>query len=99
MVDVLPFTTAVSVAVQAGSRVLPFRLPTATAAERAGAEMAAAISARRSSARLAVTRSPITPDGSWSPSPAQLREAPFASRLVLPSPHCNIISALITGAG
>ncbi|MEU0437490.1 2-phosphosulfolactate phosphatase [Streptomyces sp. NPDC006290] len=91
MVDVLSFTTAVSVAVQAGSRVLPFWLPaaTATAAERAGAEMAAAIYARQSGARLAVAHSTITPDASWSLSPAQLRKAPFTDRLVLPSPHCR----------
>ncbi|MFE1291835.1 hypothetical protein [Streptomyces sp. NPDC058751] len=67
-------------------------VPTATAAERAGAEIAAAVYARRSSARLAVARSLITPDGSWSLSPAQQRKAPFASRLVPPSPHCNTIT-------
>ncbi len=95
VVDVLSFTTAVSVAVQVGSRVLPFWLPaaTATAAERAGAEMAAAIYARQSGARLAVTPSTITPDAPWALSPAQLRKAPFTDRLVLPSPDCSTITA------
>ncbi|MFE4698704.1 2-phosphosulfolactate phosphatase [Streptomyces sp. NPDC056738] len=95
MVDVLSFTTAVSVAVQAGSRVLPFWLPpaNATAAERAGAEMAAAIYARQSGARLAGARSAITLDESWSLSVAQMRRAPFASRLVLPSPVSSTITA------
>ncbi|MFF8531701.1 2-phosphosulfolactate phosphatase [Streptomyces sp. SAS_267] len=95
VVDVLSFTTAVSVAVQAGSKVLPFWLPpaTATAAERAGAEMAAAIYARQSGARLAVARSAVPLDAPWFLSPAQLRKAPFTARLVLPSPVCSIVTA------
>lgn len=95
LIDVLSFTTAVSVAVECGIRVLPFWLPDgpATPAERAAAERAAAIYARQSGARLAVARRTVTPDNPWSLSPAHLRRAPFVTRLVLPSPNSAAIAA------
>ncbi|MFF4508256.1 2-phosphosulfolactate phosphatase [Streptomyces sp. NPDC001401] len=95
VVDVLSFTTAVSVAVQTGIRVLPFRLPDgpATTAERIAAEEAAAVYARQSGARLAVARHAVTPDSPWSLSPVHLRRAPFVARLVLPSPNGAAIAA------
>ncbi|MFD8002765.1 hypothetical protein [Streptomyces mirabilis] len=50
VVDVLSFTTAVSVAAEKGIRVLPFWLPDgpATTAERAASEKAAAVYAQQS---------------------------------------------------
>ena len=95
VVDVLSFTTAVSVAVQQGIRVLPFWLPDSFAApaERAAAEKTAAVYARQCGARLALARHAVTPDSPWSISPAHLRHAPFAARLVLPSPNAAAIAA------
>ncbi|MEU6379819.1 2-phosphosulfolactate phosphatase [Streptomyces sp. NPDC046909] len=95
VVDVLSFTTAVSVAVRQGTRVLPFWLPdgSVTEAERSAAEKAAAVYARQSGARLAVGRRAVTPDSPWSLSPAHLRAAPFVVRLVLPSPNGATIAA------
>lgn len=88
VVDVLSFTTAVSVAVETGIRVLPFWLPGGPAGctERAAAEKAAAVYAQQCGARLAVARRAVTPDRPCSLSPAYLRRAPFVARLVLPSP-------------
>ncbi|WP_262056997.1 2-phosphosulfolactate phosphatase [Streptomyces sp. STR69] len=95
IVDVLSFTTTVSVAVETGIRVLPFWLPDGCAApvERAAAEKAATVYARQSGARLAVPRRSVTPDSPWSLSPAHLRRAPFIKRLVLPSPNSAAIAA------
>ncbi|MCD9879161.1 2-phosphosulfolactate phosphatase [Streptomyces guryensis] len=90
IVDVLSFTTAVSVAVRTGIRVLPFWLPDGPAAS---AEKGAAAYARQSGARLAVARHAVTPDSPWSLSPAHLRTAPFTARLVLPSPNGAAIAA------
>lgn len=99
IVDVLSFTTAVSVAVEQGIRVLPFWLPDgpATTAERAAAQKAAAVYARQSGARLAVARRAVTPDSPWSLSPAHLRRAPYVARLVLPSPNSAAIAAAPPG--
>ncbi|MFF3380205.1 2-phosphosulfolactate phosphatase [Streptomyces sp. NPDC002680] len=87
VVDVLSFTTSVSVAVEAGTRVFPYpwRDSTATAF------------AERQDARLAVGRRSVSPDTPWSLSPAALRRAPFAARLVLPSPNGSAISAAADG--
>ncbi|HEY6737523.1 MAG TPA: 2-phosphosulfolactate phosphatase [Actinopolymorphaceae bacterium] len=83
VVDVLSFTTAVSVAVQAGAAVLPYRWRDHTAAEFA----------RTHDADLAVGRRATGPDSPWSLSPAALRRAPFSPRLVLPSPNGSTIAA------
>ncbi|WP_406470084.1 2-phosphosulfolactate phosphatase [Streptomyces sp. NBC_01615] len=95
VVDVLSFTTAVSVAVQQGIRILPFWLPdqSVPAGERAAAEKAAAVYARQSGARLAVDRRAVTHDTPWSLSPAHLRAARFVARLVLPSANGAAIAA------
>jgi 2-phosphosulfolactate phosphatase len=86
VVDVLSFTTAVSVAVDAGTRVYPYpwRDETATAF------------AARMDAALAVGRRSVTEAAPWSLSPAALRRAPFTPRLVLPSPNGSAISATAT---
>lgn len=87
VVDVLSFTTSVTVAVEAGSHVFPHRWRDETAvafAESVGA-------------RLAVGRSAVSETAPWSLSPAALRRAPVAPRLVLPSPNGSTI-AVTAGA-
>ncbi|MDI3402740.1 2-phosphosulfolactate phosphatase [Streptomyces cavernicola] len=83
VVDVLSFTTAVTVAVEAGTKVFPYRWRDATAQEFAD----------EVGARLAVGRRMADETSPWSLSPAALRRAPFASRLVLPSPNGSSIAA------
>jgi 2-phosphosulfolactate phosphatase len=97
VVDVLSFITTVSVAVQQGTRVLPFwqQPGPATPIERAGAEQAAEVFARQSGARLTVHRHAVTADRPWSLSPAHVRHAPFVARLVLPSPNVAAICAAV----
>ncbi|MFC7306664.1 2-phosphosulfolactate phosphatase [Streptomyces monticola] len=83
VVDVLSFTTAVEVAVEAGTRVFPYAWRDASAASFAAER----------DAELAVGRRASGPAAPWSLSPAALRRAPFAPRLVLPSPNGSAIAA------
>ncbi|WP_435593584.1 2-phosphosulfolactate phosphatase [Nocardia sp. bgisy118] len=87
VVDVLSFTTSVSVAVDAGTRVYPFRRRDERAAAFAAAHDAV----------LAVGRRAVTEQRPWSLSPTALRLAPPVPRLVLPSPNGSAISAAVTG--
>ncbi|GGG06863.1 putative 2-phosphosulfolactate phosphatase [Rhodococcoides trifolii] len=80
VVDVLSFTTTLSVAVDAGIEVLPYRW-----------HKSAADFARRNDAVLAVPRSTAGPDD-ISLSPATIRSAPTPARLVLPSPNGSTIA-------
>ena len=79
IVDVLRFTTAVSVAVARGAEVLPYVW---------GVGDAAAAHARRHDAELAGRRE----DGDWSLSPADLLDVPAGTRLVLPSPNGSTLA-------
>ncbi|WP_172383855.1 2-phosphosulfolactate phosphatase [Streptomyces sp. MNP-20] len=88
VVDVLSFTTAVSVAVEAGARVFPC----------AWRDESATAFARQLDASLAVGRRAVTEATPWSLSPAALRRAPFTERLVLPSPNGSAIAAAAGGA-
>ncbi|MEU7576578.1 2-phosphosulfolactate phosphatase [Streptomyces sp. NPDC041068] len=83
IVDVLSFTTSVTVAVEAGTRVFPYRWRDETASAYAAEK----------DARLAVGRRMATPSSPWSLSPAALRAAPAVPRLVLPSPNGSAIAA------
>lgn len=83
VVDVLSFTTAVSVVTQGGGRVLPYRWRDETARAHAA----------KHGAKLAVGRREATEESPWSLSPAALRAAPNPGRLVLPSPNGSTISA------
>jgi 2-phosphosulfolactate phosphatase len=76
VVDVLSFTTTLSVAIEAGTSVLPYPL------NRAGAAAFAA----EHGAVLAVPRAEASP-GQSSLSPASLRLSAPPARLVLPSPN------------
>lgn len=87
VIDVLSFTTSVSVAVEAGTKVLPYPWRDGTAAEFAA----------RQAAELAVGRTAVSAQQPWSLSPAALRRAPAPARLVLPSPNRSAISAAVTG--
>ncbi|MEV6560645.1 2-phosphosulfolactate phosphatase [Nocardia sp. NPDC051756] len=87
VVDVLSFTTSVSVAVDAGTRVFPYPWRDGTAATFATDR----------DARLAVGRKAVSEQQPWSLSPAALRRAPAPARLVLPSPNGSAISAAVTG--
>ncbi|WP_351230848.1 2-phosphosulfolactate phosphatase [Streptomyces sp. NPDC002133] len=89
VVDVLSFTTAVSVAVDAGTRVYPYRWRDATAEEYAA----------RMDAALGVGRRAVGEGSPWSLSPAALRRAPRTARLVLPSPNGSAIAAEAAGSG
>lgn len=85
LVDVLRFTTAVSVAVSRGATVLPYRWRDASAAAFAAEH----------DAELAGTREdPATP---WSLSPADLAAIPGGTRLVLPSPNGSALSVQAAG--
>ncbi|WP_406274497.1 2-phosphosulfolactate phosphatase [Nocardia sp. NBC_00881] len=87
VVDVLSFTTSVTVAVDAGTQVVPYRWRDDTAAEFAA----------KHGAELAVGRRAVSAEQPWSLSPAALRRAPVAARLVLSSPNGSAISAAVSG--
>ena len=88
LVDVLCFTTAVSVAIQRGTSAV---YPAPSAGSRAARLAVAA------GAALAVERRAVTKDRPWSCSPAALRLAPPAPRLVLPSVNGSVIAAAVRG--
>ncbi|MDF3313636.1 2-phosphosulfolactate phosphatase [Rhodococcus sp. T2V] len=89
VVDVLSFTTTLSVAIDVGTEVLPYRSKDASAAQYASDHDAA----------LAVGRRAATP-GSISLSPGTIRSAQSVERLVLPSPNGSSIAyELGTSAG
>jgi hypothetical protein len=83
IVDILSFTTSVTVAVEAGTRVFPYAWRDETGASFA----------RQHQAQLAASHRTASADAPWSLSPAALRRAPFTARLVLPSPNGSAISA------
>lgn len=86
VVDVLSFSTAVSVAVDRGAAVLPLRWRDERAAAAATSAGAVLASNRRSA-------------GEWSLSPSSLRSLPAGTRLALPSPNGATLSAAAAGAG
>jgi 2-phosphosulfolactate phosphatase len=87
VIDVLSFTTAVSVALGKGMSVLPYDLSLPGAEEFAAAH----------DAQVAVRRREVSDARPWSLSPAALRAAPTAPRLVLPSPNGSAICAFAEG--
>jgi len=87
IVDVLSFSTAVTVATGRGTVVYPHPWPAADVAAFATARDAA----------LAVPRPEVTERHPWSLSPAQLLTVPTPRRLVLPSPNGSAIAAASSG--
>ena len=88
VVDVLTFSTTVSLAVDAGAAVVPYRWADASAADEA----------RTRGATLAVSREAAKP-GDVSLSPATFRSASGLGTVVLPSPNGSTICALLADAG
>jgi 2-phosphosulfolactate phosphatase len=88
VVDVLSFTTSVTVAADRGITVLPYRWRDSTAVRYAEQHAAA----------LAVGRSEAGTDG-ISLSPASIRQAQNVERLVLPSPNGSTISQQLAESG
>lgn len=88
VVDVLTFTTTLTVAVERGIAVLPYPWRDASAAGVA----------RVHGATLAVGRSPAGP-GKISLSPETVQRATGVERLVLPSPNGSTVSARVAAAG
>jgi 2-phosphosulfolactate phosphatase len=88
VVDVLSFTTSVTVAADRGITVLPYRWRDSTARQYAEQHAAA----------LAVGRSEAGPNG-ISLSPATIRQAHDVQRLVLPSPNGSTISQQLADSG
>jgi len=92
VVDVLSFTTTLSVAMDIGAEVLPYRWRDAGASALA----------RDRGATLAVGRLEAAADpasGAVSLSPAALRESAGVERLVLPSPNGSAISSALARGG
>lgn len=89
VVDVLSFTTALTVAADRGIEVFPYRWRD----ERAVAF------ATEHQATLAVGRSEVGPGRPVSLSPATIRAAQGVQRLVLPSPNGSTISRRLSQAG
>jgi 2-phosphosulfolactate phosphatase len=89
IVDVLSFSTAVTLAVEAGARVFPHPWRHAEAAEFA----------RSKGAQIGVCRSNASAGSPWSLSPAALRRAPSAGGLVLLSQNGSAISAAARASG
>ena len=88
VVDMLTFSTTVSVAADRGVKVRPYRWAAAAAGDEA----------LRLGATLAVGRGVATP-GDVSLSPATFRTANNLTRVVLPSPNGSTICAVLAEAG
>lgn len=92
VVDVLSFTTTLSIAVDRGIRVFPHPWKDERAAAYA-ADRDAVLAVGRLEARAA------GPGATVSLSPAAMREVDGATRVVLPSPNGSTISAALAGHG
>jgi 2-phosphosulfolactate phosphatase len=89
VVDVLSFTTCVSVAADAGTVVLPYRWRDASVESFAAGRGAA----------VAVSRSVARREGGISLSPKSVRDAGEIGSLVLPSPNGSTITTVLAEAG
>lgn len=91
VVDVLSFTTTLTVAIERGIEVVPFRWHD---------ERAAAAAAEEHDAVLAVGRGDATPgDGRVTLSAAAMRSVAGVRRVVLPSPNGSTIAAALASSG
>ncbi|MBV8149741.1 MAG: 2-phosphosulfolactate phosphatase [Candidatus Eremiobacteraeota bacterium] len=77
VVDVLSFSTAVSIAIERGATIIPYRFDYESAR----------LFSEQQNALLAVRRRDASKEDPYSLSPASLRSLPEGSRFVLPSPN------------
>src|SRR5262250_2363641 len=89
VVDILSFTTALSIAIDAGAEVFPYRWRDESAREFA----------RRHDAVLAVGRSKANGPGVVTLSPASISSAAGVSRIVLPSPNGSALASQLATGG
>lgn len=92
IVDVLSFSTTVTVAIDAGAEVFPFPFKDDSARDFA----------RRHNATLAIGRFEArsgAPGTAVSLSPASMQAVPLPARIVLPSPNGSAIARLLTDRG
>jgi 2-phosphosulfolactate phosphatase len=89
IVDVLSFTTAVDVAVNGGSTVIPYRWR----------DEGATAAAREHGALLAVSRRRTNAEHPYSLSPQSLQRLPAGSRIVLPSPNGATLAGIAADFG
>jgi 2-phosphosulfolactate phosphatase len=89
VVDVLSFTTSLTVAIDRGIDVFPYRFH----------DDSAAAYARTHDAVLALGRAEATKRGGVSLSPASIRRATGITRLVLPSPNGSTIAQRLSSLG
>ncbi|MFD1810962.1 2-phosphosulfolactate phosphatase [Rhodococcus gannanensis] len=87
VIDVLSFTTTLSVAVDRGAEVFPYRWHDDSAARHASEQDAVLAVGRRAATGGDVSLSPLT-----------VRSAPALSRLVLPSPNGSAIAYALAAA-
>lgn len=92
IVDVLSLSTSVTIAVERGMRVFPYRWKDASAAEFAAAHDAVLAVGRLESTKTDAVVAP-------SLSPAGLLACEVTPRLVLPSPNGSTIAALLAQSG
>lgn len=89
VVDVLSFTTCLSVATERGTAVYPYAFGDGSALDYA----------QRHDATLAVGRRQVGSSGAVSLSPASILAAPPMDRLVLPSPNGSALSLALADSG
>lgn len=89
VVDILSFTTTVTVAADMGMAVVPYRWGDRVGAERLAAERGAVLAVGRSAAGV----------GQPSLSPLSIRTMAPARRLVLPSPNGSTLAYRLAGGG
>jgi 2-phosphosulfolactate phosphatase len=90
VVDVLSFTTCVTLAIDQGATVIPFVM---------GDRKAGDAFARRNDAQLAVNRGEISANHRFSLSPKSMRDARAGDRIVLPSPNGSTICSAADAMG
>ena len=98
VIDVLSFTTCVSVAADEGITVHPFRWKDASAAAHAE-QLGAVLAVPRSQARAAGVGDDAHGQPPVSLSPGSIREASGVTDLVLPSPNGSTTSQVLADAG
>ncbi len=95
VVDVLSFTTALSVAVEAGIEVYPYRFRDASAASFAASKQAVLAVGRSEAGSAGVSLSPLSIRSALQPGGALAQRG----RLVLPSPNGSAISRALSERG